>query len=319
VTRGDTSPAQSTLWRRGATALLGQRFLANVGGGLAARRGQALALVYHRVRPEPIRDYEVVPCVPVEQFRGHVEALLRLGDIVTVSELVTFRHSRRPRFALTFDDDYATHFHYVLPVLRGLGVPATFFLSGRALHGLGPYWWEVLEDWMQHDGPDHVARALDVPRAEPHAIAAACEEDPARQRRLEADGADTGDQLRPREMAALAAAGMTIGFHTVTHPVLPRLAPQDRHRALTDGREPLQDLTGQRLAVLAYPHGRADAVTAADARAVGYESAWTGAGRAVARRSDRWHLGRWEAGAIKANVLRARALARLLRPVPTDG
>jgi peptidoglycan/xylan/chitin deacetylase (PgdA/CDA1 family) len=120
-------------------------------------------------------------------------------------------------------------------------------------------------------------------------------------------------------MAALAAAGMTIGFHTVRHPVLPRLAPPDRHRALTEGRERLQDITGQSMTVFAYPHGRTDAPTAADTRAVGYESAWTGAGRAVGRRSDRWRLGRWEAGAVEADVLRARALARLLRPVPAHG
>ena len=299
--------------------LLGQRSLAGVGGRLAAARGRALALVYHRVRPQPIRDYEVVPCVPVEQFRRHVEALLAMGDIVPVDELITSGKSPRPRFALTFDDDYATHVRHVLPVLRGFSVPATFFLSGRALHGLGPYWWEVLEARMRRDGPERVARALDVPRAEPQAIAEACEDDPARQHLLEADGADTGDQLRPSEIAALAAAGMTIGFHTVRHPVLPRLASPDRHRALTEGRERLQDLTGQRMTVFAYPHGRADAPTAADTRAVGFESAWTGAGRAVDRRSDRWRLGRWEAGAIDADVLRARALARLLRPVPADG
>jgi peptidoglycan/xylan/chitin deacetylase (PgdA/CDA1 family) len=317
--RDDTSPARPTVWRRGATALLGQRSLAAVGGRLAALRGQALALVYHRVRPQPIQEYEVVPCVPVEQFRGHVRALLAMGDIIPLDELIIYRRSRRPRFALTFDDDYATHVRHVLPVLRRFSVPATFFLSGRALHGLGPYWWEVLEARMRHDGPEHVARLLDVSRAEPQAIAAACEEDPARQHLLEADGADTGDQLGPSDMAALADAGMTIGFHTVRHPVLPRLAPPDRHRALTEGRQRLRDLTGQSMTVFAYPHGRTDDLTAAYTRAVGYESAWTGAGRAVGRRSDRWRLGRWEAGAIDANVLRGRALTRLLRPVPADG
>ena len=306
-------------WRRGAAALLAPRFSGAVGGRLAAARSQALALVYHRVRPEPGRDYEVVPCVQVEQFRAHVAALQAIGDIVPVDELIISQPSRRPRFALTFDDDYATHFRDVLPVLIQLGVPAAFFLSGRSLNGLGPYWWEVLEARIRHEGPERVARALDLPHTEPQAIAAACEEDPARQRHLETDAADTGDQLRPSEMSALAAAGMTIGFHTVAHPVLPRLAPHDRHRALTHGRERLRELTGQRLAILAYPHGRADAATAADTRAAGYEAAWTGAGRAISPRSDRWRLGRWEAGPIDARALRARALARLLRPAPADG
>jgi peptidoglycan/xylan/chitin deacetylase (PgdA/CDA1 family) len=313
-----TSLAQS-VWRQGATALLGQRLMGSVGGRLAAGRGYALALVYHRVRPEPLREYEIVPCVPVRQFREHVEALLTMGDIVPAGELITSQRSRRPRFALTFDDDYATHFSYVLPVLRELNVPATFFLSGRALHGLGPYWWEVLESRLRHEGPERVATLLDLSHAEPRAIAAACEEDPARQHDLEAAGADTDGQLCPEDIAALGAAGMTIGFHTVTHPVLPQLAPEDRHRALTEGREPLQDLTGQRLTALAYPHGRADAVTAADARAAGYQAAWTGAGTAVSHRSDRWLLGRWEVGAIDARTLRARTLARLLRTPSADG
>ena len=112
---------------------------------------------------------------------------------------------------------------------------------------------------------------------------------------------------------------MAVGFHTVAHPVLPLLGPADRRRALTEGRDALQDLTGQPLAVLAYPHGRADAGTAADARAAGYRAAWTGAGWAVSARSDRWRLGRWEAGPLDPVALRARALARLLRTPPADG
>jgi peptidoglycan/xylan/chitin deacetylase (PgdA/CDA1 family) len=286
---------------------------------VAAVRGHALALVYHRVRPEPARDNEVVPCVPVDQFRAHVEALRTVGDIVRVDQLMTSRLSGRPRFALTFDDDYATHVRHVLPVLRQLEVPATFFLSGRSLHGLGPYWWEVLEARIRADGRQRVARALDVPSGEPQAIAAACENDTDRQRLLQADAGGAADQLRPGEISALAEGGMTIGFHTVAHAVLPLLGPPDRRRALIHGRDRLQDLTGQWLAEFAYPHGRADAATAADARAAAYRAAWTGTGTVVSDRSDRWRLSRWEAGAIDPRTLRARALARLLRPVPGDG
>jgi peptidoglycan/xylan/chitin deacetylase (PgdA/CDA1 family) len=285
---------------------------------LAAGRGQALALVYHRVRPEPAQRHEVVPCVPVEAFRAHVEVLRGLGDIVPLDQLPAPTRSRRPRFALTFDDDYTTHVRYVLPVLRELGAPATFFLSGRSLHGLGPYWWEVLEDRLRREGPERVARRLDVPDARPAAIAVACENDPDRRRELEADPSPGADQLGPPEIAELARVG-TIGFHTVAHPVLPLLTAPDRQYALTHGRDRLQDLTGQPLTELAYPHGRVDAATAADARAAGYDSAWTGAGSALGRRSDRWRLARWEAGPIDPGTLRARALARLLRSAPTDG
>jgi peptidoglycan/xylan/chitin deacetylase (PgdA/CDA1 family) len=160
---------------------------------------------------------------------------------------------------------------------------------------------------------------LEVGSLDPVEIALACEEDPARQRQLEADAGEATDQLRPDEIAELAAAGMTIGFHTVTHPVLPLLDRARRLQALTLGRDELRELTGQRLATLAYPHGRADAATAADARGAGYAACWTGADSAVSPRSDRWRLGRWEAGPVDPTTLRVRALGRLLKPVRADG
>jgi peptidoglycan/xylan/chitin deacetylase (PgdA/CDA1 family) len=309
--------------RRGATALLARRSPGAAAAGLAAARGRGLALVYHRVRPDPAQGYEVVPCVPVEQFRVHVETLRGVGDIVPLDQLREPERSRRergrPRFALTFDDDYATHLRHVLPILRELRVPATFFLSGRSLHDLGPYWWEVLEARIRAEGPERVGGRLDVGSVDPAEIAAACVEDPARQRRLEADAGEATDQLRPDEIAELAAAGMTIGFHTVAHPVLPLLDRAARREALTLGRDELRELTGQPLASLAYPHGRADAATAADARTAGYDASWTGADSPVSPRSDRWRLGRWEAGPVEPTTLRVRALARLLRPVRADG
>jgi peptidoglycan/xylan/chitin deacetylase (PgdA/CDA1 family) len=289
------------------------------GGRVAAARRQALALVYHRIRPDPARDDEVVPCVPVEQFRAHVRALRSLGDVVPLDRLLPHERSERPRFALTFDDDYASHIAYVLPLLRELEVSGTFFLSGRSLHGLGPYWWQILEARLRRDGAVQVARALDVPVANPHAIALACENDLCRRHLLEAEAGNPTDQLDAGAIAALAEAGMTIGFHTLAHDVLPTLDPQDRRQALTLGRDPLERLTGQRVAMFAYPHGRADAPTAADARAVGYETAWTGSGRAISPRSDRWRLARWEPGPVDVSTLRSRAIARLLRTASRHG
>ena len=51
--------------------------------------------------------------------------------------------------ALTFDDDYDSHAREVLPILQQLRLHGTFFLSGRALNGLGGYWFQ----------PDGVAAA----------------------------------------------------------------------------------------------------------------------------------------------------------------
>jgi len=52
------------------------------------------------------------------------------------------------------------------------------------------------------------------------------------------------------------AAGMTIGGHTVTHPILARLAPEAARREIVDGRERLAEIIGDRIEVFAYPSGR---------------------------------------------------------------
>ena len=49
------------------------------------------------------------------------------------------------------------------PMLRELGVPAAFFLSGRALHGLGAYWFQHLEALLVAHGEPRAAALLGLP------------------------------------------------------------------------------------------------------------------------------------------------------------
>ena len=116
---------------------------------IAARRERALILVYHRVLPDSavLRSSvgNIVPTVSTAMLREHMEALAGVGDFVSLPDLVQSLDSRsgvksrRIRLAVTFDDDEPSHLHHALPVLQSLGIPATFFLCGRALHGLGPH------------------------------------------------------------------------------------------------------------------------------------------------------------------------------------
>ena len=64
--------------------------------------------------------------------------------------------------AVTFDDDLRSHVDYALPTLRQLGVPAAFFLSGRALHGQNVYWFQQLETLLKaHDARGQQRRCSD--------------------------------------------------------------------------------------------------------------------------------------------------------------
>ncbi len=113
---------------------------------IGALRGRSLVLVYHRVAPSEPPARGIVPFVPSGVFRRQLEVLAEVGEIAPLEVLLQDRDRHaRPRFAVTFDDDYVTHLDHALPVLQALDAPATFFLSGRALHGLGSYWFELLE------------------------------------------------------------------------------------------------------------------------------------------------------------------------------
>src|SRR5262245_28797218 len=149
-----------SLRRRAATLLVSATPVNSALRAAARLRRRALVLIYHRVGPPLPADCEVVPSVPVDVFKMHLHALRELVDLVPLDRIVSagpetgsLGSGSRPAVALTFDDDLPSHVQYALPVLRELGVPATFFLSGRALHGLGPYWFQSLEALFVARGP----------------------------------------------------------------------------------------------------------------------------------------------------------------------
>jgi len=70
---------------------------------------------------------------------------------------------------------------------------------------------------------------------------------------------------------ALVQAGMEIGSHTCSHPVLTRLAPDELDRELRVSKRELEDRLGQSITSLSVPHGFYDARVIAAAVSAGYE------------------------------------------------
>jgi peptidoglycan/xylan/chitin deacetylase (PgdA/CDA1 family) len=281
---------------------------------IAAFGGRSLVLVYHRVTAAEPPEHEIVPSVTPMLFRRQLEALADVGNIVPLDEIVRDRdrHSR-PRFAITLDDDSATHFEDALPALIELGAPATFFLSGRSFHGLGPYWFEQLERLVAERGIEPVARLVGAATDRIDDVILACEFDPALQERIEAEAPDAPPHLGSQEILQLSRAGMAIGFHTLSHKVLVGLDDDEVAAALVFGRKEIEDVIGRPLVHFAYPHGKADRRTATMARQAGYEAAWTGHPRAIRRGDDRYLLGRWEPGGLDVDDFLVGTAIRLSR------
>ena len=199
----------------------------------------------------------------------------------------------------------------MLPVLRDAGVPAAFFLSGRALHGLGGYWFERLEALVLQQGVASSALMLGVTADTELELAGAYERDPRAQGVLDEVAPRVDCSLRAAGIRDLVSAEMGIGFHTLHHPVLTSLDDEALRASLMRGREELEAVAGHAFTWLAYPHGKADVRTASAVRAAGFTDAWTTMPDLAMPNDDAPLRGRWDPLPLPPDHMVFR-LARLL-------
>jgi peptidoglycan/xylan/chitin deacetylase (PgdA/CDA1 family) len=293
----------------------------------SGRRAGA-ALVYHGVAERPgDRARELVPAHGRQVFEAQLRHLAQCYRVVPSAELppavATRRRGERFPVSVTFDDDLPSHRRLAMPLLRRLGLPATFFLSGASLSAPRAFWWERLQAGVDANLPVTAllpAGTAPGERAGIHDVATAIdrlppdERDAVAERLRSALGADPSDAgLRTGDVAALAAASFKIGFHTLRHYRLPRLDESALARALADGREALAEIAGHELRTIAYPHGDADGRVAAAARAAGFTTGFTTVPVAVLPEDDRLLLGRLEPSRRSAGRFALRLILTLVR------
>ena len=107
-------------------------------------------------------------------------------------------------------------------------------------------------------GVAEISRLLDVQTDGLDALIAACENNPALQKIVEAEGTDGPSHLDRSQIEALSNAGMAVGFHTLHHEILTRLRDDELEASLIIGRGELERVVGRPLPHFAYPHGKAE-------------------------------------------------------------
>lgn len=263
---------------RVATAL-DARWLRAVLARVPAWRG-VLTLNYHRVGDSSGQPWDrTLWSTTAEGFDEQLAYLGRHAQIVGPSDLAAVATSGRGRFvALTFDDGYRDNYEIAYPLLRRHGVEAAFFLATGFLDDPHVAWWDEIAWMVRRAERSCVAAgewlAADVPLtpgAEEAAIATlvhAYKAMPAERTNAyldhlaEATGAgrcgagDAADLWMTWEMAReLRDGGMTIGGHTVTHPVLAQLPADAQEREIAGCAGRLQEELGEPMRWFAYPVG----------------------------------------------------------------
>jgi len=285
--------ARGALLAASGSAVAGSRERAAQRSG--ARAG--VALVYHRVGDPPgDLSRELLPALGSRLFAEQVRYLSGRYRVVPASRLAEAASERRAGepfpVAITFDDDLRSHVRTAAPILARAGIPATFFLTGACLGRPHRFWWERLQEACDRN-LDLAPLGIGRTGADVHEAGRAIEALPARRiaeldavlgRLVGPDPEDAG--LRADDVAALAADGFEIGFHTRRHYPLPGLTAAELDAAMAEGLAELEEAAGGRLSTIAYPHGRADGRVAAAARAAGFDAGFTGAPGPVTPESD---------------------------------
>ena len=289
-------PDSPATLRRRALRLFGRALgtpigLATIYALRLTSRKAGVALMYHSVEERHgDMQRELVPPHHERLFAAQVRHLVRHYRVVAAADLrkATAQRRRGGRFpvAITFDDDLRCHARFALPILRGADVQGTFFLSGASLERPHAFWWERLRIALESGVPG-VAELVGAP-ARPGAVVGmhelgryviALPQDEVERvaaclaRVVGPDGSETG--MSAADVRALVDAGMTVGFHTLRHPYLPRLAGSDLEHALVDGRAELAAVAGAPIATIGYPYGGADRRVANAARAAGFTAGFT--------------------------------------------
>ncbi|MEO8752445.1 MAG: polysaccharide deacetylase family protein [Casimicrobiaceae bacterium] len=269
------------------------------------RNGRLAILLYHRVLPtvDALNGWDVTAAefeAQMAALRAHFSPLPMLEAL---DRLAT--RSLPPRaVCVTFDDGYADNAEVALPILQRLQMSATFFIATGYVDG-GRMWndtvGEAVRAWrapapdlgwgpiaMDTAAQKRAAIALILPRWK---YLPAAEREARAKSLAHAAGLAPASSLMltSTQVRTLRAAGMEIGAHTVTHPILARLDDADATREIVDSGRYLSDLLREPVPLFAYPNGRpgADygprdvaAVCAAGYRAA-VSTAWGVAGSAV--------------------------------------
>lgn len=249
---------------------------------------RCVVLMYHRITDVNIDPWDLT--VSPENFEAHLQ-VLKDYNIVPISDLWTAvspkrNHLPRKMAAITFDDGYIDNYLNAKPLLEKYNLPASFFIATDAVEKQKEFWWDALEriclqtkqlpSELSFEKPELVSWKIGIPdqkktdRLSPlNLYFKLCEmvrkmpsdKQEALIGRLQTWSQNTEDRagyltMKRKELLNLKSNPLfTLGAHTVTHPFLPNFSYDYQKKEIQNSVNFLEDLTGDKVEYLAYPHG----------------------------------------------------------------
>lgn len=231
--------------------------------------------IFHRVLPQldPIFPSEV----DAFQFGKMMGWVKHWFNVLPLDSAVRrLRNASLPAraAAITFDDGYLDNLAVAMPILKHHGLTATFFIATGYLDG-GRMWNDTVIESVRacplpaldlselglgrHPTADYAQKRTTI-----EAVIRQIKYLPVLQRAQLADHIAQVVQVEPpgdlmmasAQVLSMHRAGMQIGAHTVTHPILSLLTDEQARQEIQGSKHFLEQLLGERVGLFAYPNGK---------------------------------------------------------------
>ncbi len=244
---------------------------------------KTVILVYHRIankEDESSLDREVISANP-KNFERQMRFLKERYNVISLDEFLECLRRKTPpkknSVVITFDDGYKDNYNNAYPILMKHGLPATIFLSTEAISSREMFWWDKVAYVINRTeargfrlgglGRFRLCRKGDRPRAIRKISSKLKYMDEAgknlvisRLAGLLGVRIPSGEENRDlfiswAEAAKMAKNGISFGAHTITHPILTNIPPEEAEREITGSKRAIERALGRRVSSFCYPNG----------------------------------------------------------------
>lgn len=251
-------------------------------------KDRAIVLMYHRINENGHRIG-----VNKESFERQMEFIkekMNPVPLITIANWISKGKSIPPRaVAVSFDDGYEDNFIMAYPILKKFSIPATIFLTTGHIESTKMFWWDKVSEIIKKTNKPFVdlkdfqslgngsanspeliklntfSRKVDAMMTiikffktfEYNRIHEATD---LLQKILDVDDKDIepSSMLNWRQIKEMKKNGIDFGAHTVTHPDLTKIAPNEAVKEIKSSKDTIEQKIDATIDGFAYPYGLKD-------------------------------------------------------------